>query len=96
MIQSLKAKYGIPVIGVKADTDKLTKVENVLPYIESGNVLLPESETYGFVPDLLNECEAFSRDDSHLHDDIVDALVYLIQEALAKNEVSLLDFFMKG
>lgn len=96
LIQSLKAKYGIPVIGVKADTDKLTKVENVLPYIESGNVLLPESETYGFVPDLLNECEAFSRDDSHLHDDIVDALVYLIQEALAKNEVSLLDFFMKG
>lgn len=96
LIQSLKAKYGIPVIGVKADTDKLTKVENVLPYIESGNVLLPESENYGFVPDLLNECEAFSRDDSHLHDDIVDALVYLIQEALAKNEVSLLDFFMKG
>lgn len=96
LIQSLKAKYGIPVIGVKADTDKLTKVENVLPYIESGNVLLPESETYSFVPDLLNECEAFSRDDSHLHDDIVDTLVYLIQEALAKNEVSLLDFFMKG
>lgn len=96
LIQSLKAKYGIPVIGVKADTDKLTKVENVLPYIESGNVLLPESETYGFVPDLLNECEAFSRDQSQIHDDQVDALVYLIQEALAKNEVSLLDFFMKG
>lgn len=96
LIQSLKAKYGIPVIGVQADTDKLTKVENVLPYIESGNVLLPESETYSFVPDLLNECEAFSRDQSQIHDDQVDALVYLIQEALAKNEVSLLDFFMKG
>ena len=95
LIQSLKAKYGIPVIGVKADTDKLTKVENVLPYIESGNVLLPESETYSFVPDLLNECEAFSRDQSQIHDDQVDALVYLVQESLGKNEISLLDFFMK-
>lgn len=94
LIQSLKAKYGIPVFGVKADTDKLTKVENVLPYIESGNVLLPESENYAFVPDLLNECEAFSRDMSHIHDDIVDSLAYLVQEALAKTEVSILDYFM--
>ena len=94
LIQSLKAKYGIPVFGIKVDTDKLTKVENVLPYIEAGNVLLPESEIYSFVPDLLNECEAFTRDMSHVHDDIVDTLVYLIQEALAKTEVSLLDYFM--
>ena len=94
LIQSLKAKYGIPVFGIKVDTDKLTKVENVLPYIEAGNVLLPESEIYSFVPDLLNECEAFTRDMSHVHDDIVDTLAYLIQEALAKTEVSLLDYFM--
>jgi predicted phage terminase large subunit-like protein len=80
---------------LKVDNDKLTRAEGVLPYIESGNVLLPESETYGFVPDLLNECESFSRDDSHIHDDIVDALVYLIQESLGKAEVSLLDFFMR-
>lgn len=95
LVQSLKSKYGIPVIGLKVDNDKLTRAEGVLPYIESGNVLLPESETYGFVPDLLNECESFSRDDSHIHDDIVDALVYLIQESLGKAEVSLLDFFMR-
>lgn len=94
LIQSLKAKYGIPVFGIKVDTDKLTKVKNVLPYIEAGNVLLPESEIYSFVPDLLNECEAFTRDMSHVHDDIVDTLAYLIQEALAKTEVSLLDYFM--
>ena len=94
LIQSLKAKYGIPVFGVKADTDKLTKVENILPYIEAGNVLLPESETYAFNPELLNECEAFSRDMSHIHDDQVDSLAYLVQEALAKTEVSILDYFM--
>ena len=94
LIQGLKSKYGIPVFGVQADKDKLTNVETVLPYIEAGNVLLPESETYGFVPELLNECEAFSRDMSHLHDDQVDALRILIQEAIAKTTVSLIDLFM--
>lgn len=94
LVQGLKAKYGIPVFGIKADTDKLTRCENVLPYIESGQVLLPESEIYSFNSDLLAECEAFSRDDSHLHDDQVDALGILIQEALGKTTVSLLDYFM--
>lgn len=94
LIQGLKAKYGLPVFGVKADTDKLTRCENILPYIESGQVLLPESEIYSFVPDLLAECEAFSRDMSHTHDDQVDALGILIQEALGKTTVSLLDYFL--
>ena len=95
LIQSLKAKYGIPVIGIKVDADKLARVESILPQIEAGNVYLPENESYGFNPDLLNECEAFSRDQSQIHDDIVDSLVYLIQESLGKTEVSLLDFFMQ-
>lgn len=94
LIQSLKGKYGIPVFGVKADTDKLTRVENILPYIEAGQVSLPENENYSFNPDLLAECEAFSRDDSHQHDDQVDTLGILIKEALAKTTVSLLDYFM--
>ena len=94
LIQGLRAKYGIPVIGISVDSDKLTRAENALPYIEAGQVLLPENESYSFVPDLLNECEAFSRDMSHLHDDIVDSLTHLITEALAKTVVSYLDFFM--
>lgn len=95
LIQSLKAKYGIPIIGIKVDGDKLTRVESILPYIEAGNVYLPENESYGFNKELLAECEAFSRDQSQIHDDQVDALVYLVQESLGKNEISLLDFFMK-
>lgn len=94
LIQGLKAKYGIPVIGLQGDKDKLTRCENVLPYMEAGQVYLPNDEFYGFNPDLLNECEAFSRDDSHAHDDQVDALVYLIQEGLSKTTVGLLDYFM--
>lgn len=95
LIQGLKAKYGIPVIGVEASTDKLTRAENVLPYIEAGQVCLPEDENYNFNVDLLAECEAFSRDMSHKHDDIVDTLGILIQEALGKTVVSLLDLFMQ-
>lgn len=93
LIQELN-RIGIPVIGLKADKDKLTRIQNILPYIHSGQVLLPNNEEYGFNPDLLNECEAFTRDDSHAHDDICDALAYLIIEGLVKNDVSLLDFFL--
>ncbi len=94
LIQGLKSKYGIPVFGVQASTDKLTRVENVLPYLEAGQVHLPENENYGFNPDFLAECESFSRDMSHLHDDQVDALAHLVQEALGKTVVSILDYFM--
>ena len=93
LIQELQ-RAGAPITGLPVNSDKLTRVESVLTYIESGQVLLPYDETYGFNPDLLAECEAFTRDDSHAHDDIVDALVYCIQEALVRNNVSLLDYFM--
>ena len=55
------------------------------------NVLLPESELYGFNPELLSECQEFSRDDSHRHDDQVDCLVYLIMNTIAKLTVSIYD-----
>lgn len=96
LIQGLKSKYGIPVFGMQASTDKLTRAENILPYLEAGQVYLPENENYGFNPDLISECEAFSRDMSHLHDDQVDTLGILIQEALGKTTVSLLDYFLQN
>jgi predicted phage terminase large subunit-like protein len=93
LIQEL-SRAGAPIVGLTTDKDKLTRLEGVLTYIASGQVLLPYDDTYGFNPELLSECEAFTRDDSHAHDDIVDALVYLIQESLVRNNVSLLDYFM--
>ncbi len=93
LIQGLRTKYGIPVMGIQVSSDKLTRIEDILPYIEAGQVLLPENENYGFNPDLLKECEAFSRDMSHSHDDICDALSHLVHEGLAKTVVSILDAF---
>ena len=92
LIQGLKTKYGIPVLPVQADKDKLTRVENILPYVEAGNIYLPENENHAFNPDFISECEAFSRDMSHTHDDQVDAFAHLVSEALARNVVSILDF----
>lgn len=93
LIQGLRTKYSIPVFGVQADTDKLTRVEGILSYVEAGYVFLPESENYGFNQEFLKECEAFSRDQSQAHDDQVDAFAYLVAESLAKRTVSILDAF---
>ena len=68
LIQDFK-KVGLPVCGIDVTKDKLTRVEEILEYLASGLVLLPESESYGNNPEFLAECEAFSRDMSHVHDD---------------------------
>ena len=90
LIQELSAT-GIPVIPVISDKDKLTRVESVLTYIEAGLVELPEHRDYTFVHDFISECEAFTRDDSHAHDDQIDTMVYAIQTLLSNTTVSILD-----
>lgn len=90
LIQELKVT-GIPIIPLIADKDKLTRVESCLTYIEAGLVELPESKTYTFVPAFLSECEAFTRDDSHAHDDQIDMMCYAILQLLAQRNVSILD-----
>ena len=89
LIQEIKRECAIPVIPLQADKDKLTRLEAVLAHIEAGNVELPGSSEQN--KELLNECEAFTRDDSHKHDDIVDTLVYGIMVGLSKLQVSILE-----
>lgn len=89
LIQEIKRECAIPVIPLAADKDKLTRLEAVLAHIEAGNVVLPNSPEQN--KDLLNECEAFTRDDSHKHDDIVDTIVYGIMVGLSKLQVSILE-----
>lgn len=89
LIQEIKRECAIPVIPLQADKDKLTRLEAVLAHIEAGNVELPNSPEQN--KELLNECEAFTRDDSHSHDDQVDTLVYGIMVGLSKLQVSILE-----
>ena len=91
LIQEIKATGGIPIIPIQPDKDKLTRVEASLTYLESGLVYLPDKPTYNFNADFLAECEAFTRDDSHKHDDMVDVFSYAVQIGLSKRNVSILD-----
>lgn len=63
----------IPVIPVERTKDKLTRVMEVQPRIQAGGVLLPEGAPW--VVDFISECEAFTANDTHKHDDQVDPLV---------------------
>ena len=84
-------KVGLPVKPIAVTKDKLSRVEEVLDYIANGSVLLPDSETYSNNQILLAECEAFTRDLTQSHDDIVDTLVHLINNTIAKRQVSILE-----
>lgn len=74
LIQQLQSgDQFIPVIPVERTKDKLTRVMEVQPRIQAGGVLLPESASW--VVDFISECEAFTANDTHKHDDQVDPLV---------------------
>ena len=86
LIQSIKTKGQIPVEGVERNKDKYTRVMDVLGYIESGYVMIPEDAP--FTNDFIQECEAFTADDSHLHDDQVDPMIDAINDMLATNNTA--------
>lgn len=65
--------YSIPIKGIERNIDKLTRVMDALPYIESGLVYLPQ-DAY-FTSDFIAEAESFSADDSHPFDDQIDPMV---------------------
>lgn len=90
LIQDFK-KAGLPIKPIEVTKDKLSRVQEVLDYIANGNVLLPENEQYSNNAELLAECEAFTRDLMQPHDDIVDTLVHLINNTIAKRQVSILE-----
>ncbi|MNU01765.1 Terminase-like family protein [compost metagenome] len=54
---------------------------DVQSYIEAGLVCIPEEAPW--VADFVTECEAFTADDTHAHDDQVDPLVDAINDMLA-------------
>lgn len=70
----------VPVIPVERTKDKLTRVMEVQPRIQSGMVMLPEVAPW--VIDFISECEAFTANDTHKHDDQVDPLVDAINTFL--------------
>lgn len=63
---------GIPVEPVLRVKDKVTRVEDILPMIATGRVVLPK--TAAWLAEFLLEMAAFRKDGNHKHDDQVDPL----------------------
>lgn len=90
LIQEIKRTERIPVRGVERQKDKLTRVMDAVSSIEAGFVILPEDAP--FVSDFLVECEAFTADNSHAHDDQVDPMCDAINDMLLTKRSSLFEF----
>jgi predicted phage terminase large subunit-like protein len=95
LIQQLRS--GEPALGIKPipvprdednitrSTDKLTRVMDGLPYLDLGQVAIPLDAPW--VSDFIDECEAFTPDDTHAHDDQIDPLMDAIKDILSPNSV---------
>lgn len=88
LIQGLKARAGIPVVGIQRTKDKYTRALDVIGYIEAGSVSLPKDAPW--LNDMLTECESFSADDTHQYDDQIDPMIDAIVDMLASgNKISI-------
>lgn len=81
LIQDLAVSSSIPVVGIERVKDKLTRVMDVTGYIESGRVYIPEEAP--FAAEFIHECEAFTPNDTHAHDDQIDPMVDAINDMVA-------------
>ena len=76
LIQELK-REGIPIIGIQRATDKVSRANDAAPFIESGNVLLPEEASW--LSDFLAEAAAFP---NGAHDDQLDPMMDAVTDIL--------------
>jgi predicted phage terminase large subunit-like protein len=82
LIQELTNSTALPIIPVKADSDKQSRALAVTPLVEAGRIFLPESASW--VSDFVEEMACFP---NGVYDDVVDsttqALNYLREEPQA-------------
>lgn len=78
LLQTLRQNTKLPVIDVQPGGDKVLRVQQCLPYMQSGRVYLPTEATWK--AEFLDELARFTPTMSHKHDDQVDALVYAMYE----------------
>lgn len=72
LVQTLTRETSLPIIDFSPRADKVLRVSQVLPYIEAGRVLIPESSPW--LDAFLFECANFLPTMQHKHDDMVDTL----------------------
>lgn len=84
LIQDIAKAGKIPVKDIQRHKDKLTRLMDVQGYIESGLLSIPPSSPW--VNDFISECEAFTPNDTHAHDDQIDPMCDAINTMLAKRK----------
>ncbi len=85
LIQDLAVNSSIPVLPIVRVKDKLTRVMDIADYVQSGRVYLPEEAD--FVSDFVHECEAFTPNDTHAHDDQIDPMCDAINDMVASGNL---------
>lgn len=80
LIQELRTRTRLPVIGMRPKGDKLTRLMRVHGLFEAGKVKLPESAPW--LADYLNELTAFPEGK---HDDMVDATTQFLEWAKSRD-----------
>lgn len=87
LIQDLKKDYKIPIKAQERVKDKLTRLMDVVSYIESGRLFVPENAQFN--SDFISECEAFKADDTHDNDDQIDPMCDAINDMLRQKNAPL-------
>lgn len=76
LIQGASKKVPVEIIPVQRDTDKVVRAMDAAPVMKAGRVLLPDN--HPMLEEIQAEVAAFTADDSHPHDDIVDNIVDVV------------------
>lgn len=87
-----KVKPRIPIIPIPRgpNSNKLARVMDIQGYIESGYVYIPDDSLgVSWVHDFIEECEKFTADDTHMHDDQIDPMCDAISQMLHNGKVGL-------
>ena len=81
LIQTLRRETGIPVVAMSRDRDKVSRVNDILPYVRAGRLFVPDNAPW--VRDYVAELVSFSPAMTHLHDDQVDPTCDALNELLS-------------
>lgn len=85
LIQDLAISSNIPVVPIERVKDKLTRVMDIADYVQSGRVYIPEDAPFN--AEFIHECEAFTPNDTHAHDDQVDPMCDAINDMVASGNL---------
>lgn len=83
LVQQMR-REGIPVIGIERNVDKVTRVQDIQPFIETGLVVIPKKGSVPWVGPFITECAQFRKDGKAPHDDRVDSMCDGISQLLGK------------